>query len=232
MRKCGRSAQGAERASLQAPTYTEKLMAHTNHDRNSGALWNWSSCSRSARTAAVSAFAMIAVIAAPAAAQTGMATATELGIDAGVTFGLGSHSSVDATLPGSRFRMGFFRPGSRISIEPAAGLGYHKVEGTDGTFTYDLELGALYHFTPISVTTGGGTTTRVTSPYLRPFVGITGFSGGSGSSNHEVSAGAGLGVKVPWHADLAWRLEANLAYGFSNKAGRLGLLAGLSYFPR
>jgi hypothetical protein len=47
-----------------------------------------------------------------------------------------------------------------------------------------------------------------------------------------VSAGAGLGIKVPWRTDLAWRLEANLGYGFDNKTGRLGLLAGLSYFPR
>ena len=184
------------------------------------------------QTAAVALAVQLVVGAPPAAAQNAMGQAMELGIDAGATFGLGSQSSIDFSLPGSRFRLGFFQPGSRISIEPAAGLGYHKVEGVDGVFQYDLQLGALYHFAPMTISSGGagGTTTPVTSPYVRPFVGLTGFSGG-GNSNNEFSIGAGLGVKVPWRTELAWRLEANLGYGFSNKASRLGALAGLSYFP-
>jgi hypothetical protein len=159
--------------------------------------------------------------------------AAELGIDAGAVFGLGSQSSININLPGSRFRIGFFRPGSRISIEPAAGFGYNKVEGLDGEFRYDLELGLLYHFRPLSISTSeaGRVTTRVTSPYVRPFVGLVGYSSGDDDEN-EVSAGAGLGIKIPWRTDLAWRLEANLGYGFDNKAGRLGALLGLSYFPR
>lgn len=168
-----------------------------------------------------------------AAAQTSMGRATEFGVDAGATFGLGSQSSIDFSLPGSRFRLGFFQPGSHISIEPAAGVGYHKVQGVDGVFQYDLQLGALYHFAPmtISTTQGGGATSPAASPYVRPFVGLTGFSGG-GNSNNEVSIGAGLGVMVPWRTELSWRLEGNLGYGFTNKASRIGLLAGLSYFPR
>jgi hypothetical protein len=172
----------------------------------------------------------LALSAAPAAAQSATGRSTELGVDAGVTFGLGDQSSIDFSLPGSRFRLGFFQPGSRISIEPAAGLGYHKVEGVDGVFQYDLQLALLYHFTPIAVSTGG-TTPLVTGPYLRPFLGLTGYSGG-GNSDNEFSAGVGLGVMVPWRTELAWRLEANLGRGFSNHATRLGLLAGLSYFPR
>jgi hypothetical protein len=211
---------------------TEELMKHTNQKSHRTAIRHWMRCWPLARNAALFALAATALAAAPSAAQTAVTSATELGIDAAATFGLGSQSSIDFTLPGSRFRMGFFHPGSRISIEPAAGFGYHKVEGSDGQFLYDLQLGALYHFSPITIIREGAGTTRITAPYVRPFIGLTGFSGGGGASDNEFSAGAGLGIKVPWRTDLAWRLEANLAYGFDNKAGRLGLLAGLSYFPR
>lgn len=201
-----------------------------DHDRAPCSTWR----SGIALNAAALAVIAAAAFAAPAAAQAGSARATELGVDAGATFGLGDQSSIDFALPGSRFRMGFFHPGSRFSIEPAAGFGYHKVEDSDGTFQYDLQLGVLYHFQPITVTRAGegGNTSRVLSTYVRPFVGLTGYSAGDGGSDSEVSLGAGLGVKIPWRADLAWRLEGNLAYGFDNEAARIGLLAGLSYFPR
>ena len=169
----------------------------------------------------------------PVAAQTvSVGRAAELGIDAGAVFGLGDQSSININLPGSRFRIGFFTPGSRISFEPAAGFNYNKVEGSDGALRYDLELGVLYHFRPITISTSdaGRVTSRVTSPYVRPFVGLLGTTAGDGDS--ELSAGAGLGIKVPWRTDLAWRLEANLGYGFDNEAGRIGALVGLSYFPR
>ncbi|HEU4630050.1 MAG TPA: hypothetical protein VFS08_09885 [Gemmatimonadaceae bacterium] len=171
---------------------------------------------------------VLLVATSPAAAQ----RRVELGIDAGAVFGLGHTSSVSITLPGSRFRAGFFRPGSRISVEPSLGLGYHKVEGVTGVFTYDLELGTLFHFRPIAVENEGtgGEVARVIPPYIRPFVGVTGFSGGG--SDSEFSAGVGLGAKVPWRRDLALRFEANVGYGFDNKATRIGALAGLSYFPR
>src|SRR5690348_1124158 len=94
--------------------------------------------------ACAAAFAVaigLALTAAPVCAQVATSgRSTELGIDAAATFGLGDQSSIDFSLPGSRFRLGFFQPGSRVSIEPAAGLGYHKVEGVDGVFQYDLEL--------------------------------------------------------------------------------------------
>ncbi len=181
---------------------------------------------------AISRYATLALalaVASPAAAQ----RRVELGIDAAAVFGLGDQSSVNINLPGSRFRMGFFQPGSRISIEPAAGLAYNKVEGADGIFRYDLELGALYHFRPIVIATAdeGEIVARATSPYVRPFVGLTGFTGGDTDDN-EFSAGVGLGTKVAWRRDLAFRLEANLGYGFDNDAARIGLLAGLSFFPR
>ena len=68
-------------------------------------------------------------------------------------------------------------------------------------------------------------------PYVRPFVGLTGFTGGD-SDDNEFSLGAGLGTRLPFRRDLAIRVEGNIGYGFDNKATRVGLLAGLSFFPR
>ena len=174
-------------------------------------------------TLIVAALTMAA--ASPAAAQ----RRVELGVDAGAGFGLGDQSSVGITVPGSRFRVGFFEFGKRFSIEPALGFSYDKVEGSAGVFTYNLELGTLFHFRPIMVSTDGGPV--VSSPYLRPFVGVTGFSGGDTDDN-EVSLGAGFGVKVPWGRNLAYRLEGTLGYGLDNEALRIGALVGISFFPR
>jgi hypothetical protein len=155
-------------------------------------------------------------------------TELEFGIDAGATFGLGDVSSVQLTLPASRFRVGFFLPNSRWSIEPATFLSWTKVEDADGVFVYDLELGALYHLAPPSDLL---TTPPVSVVYVRPFVGVQGASSG-GDDDNEFFMGAGLGVELPWRQSLAWRLEANTGYGFDNKAFRLGLTAGLSFFTR
>ncbi len=166
-------------------------------------------------------------------AQAAAQRTTEFGIDAGTTFGLGDESSVTFTLPASRFRVGFFLANPKWSLEPAAGLSYNKVEGEDGIFTYDVELGALYHFRPFVVATADkkDIIASFSSVYARPFLGFTGFSGGD-SDDNEVSIGAGLGVKIPWRGDLATRFEANLGYGFDNEAMRIGLLVGLSFFTR
>jgi hypothetical protein len=207
-------------------------MADTNREMNRGAMHRWMCRARFLLTAVALSCTGALLAASSAGAQSAVGSTTELGIDAGATFGLGSQSSIDIQVPGSRFRIGFFNPNSRISIEPAAGLGYSKVEGEDGVFLYDLELGLLYHLRPLSISTTGSGRTRVTAPYVRPFIGVVGYSAGDDASDSEVTAGAGLGIKLPWRTDLAWRLEANLGYGFDNKAGRLGLLIGLSYFPR
>jgi hypothetical protein len=154
--------------------------------------------------------------------------ALEFGIDAGATFGLGDQSSVQLTLPASRFRVGFFLPNSRWSIEPATFLSWTKVEDADGVFVYDLELGALYHLAPPTQLTSVPPLSVV---YVRPFMAVNGFSSG-GDDDSEFVLGAGLGVELPWRPSLAWRLEANTGYGFDNQAFRLGLLAGLSFFTR
>lgn len=154
------------------------------------------------------------------------ANTMEFGVDAGATFGFGNQSSVQITLPAARARVGFFlNNDSRWSIEPAAFMNYAKVKGVDGKFVYDVQLGALYHFrTPSDVYAA----TSAPVAYVRPFIGESGASGGG--SNNEFSAGAGLGLKVPWRQDIAFRFEGNLGYGFTNKAARLGAFAGLSFF--
>lgn len=48
----------------------------------------------------------------------------------------------------------------------------------------------------------------------------------------EVSAGAELGLTIPWRPRRAWRLEASLGYGFHDEALRLGAFLGLSCFAR
>jgi hypothetical protein len=152
----------------------------------------------------------------------------EFGIDAGATFGFGDQSSVQITLPASRFRVGFFLPNSRWSIEPATFLSWTKVENADGVFVYDLEVGALYHLAPPTDITAP---TPVSVVYVRPFIGVQGASSG-GNDDSEFFMGAGLGVELPARPNIAWRLEANTGYGFDNKAFRLGLLAGLSFFMK
>ncbi|MDF1502468.1 outer membrane beta-barrel protein [Roseisolibacter sp. H3M3-2] len=187
------------------------------------------------------AFLALVAAAAPAAAQSPGAVTQpprtmELGIDAGATIGLGDESSVSIALPASRARVGFFLTNDlRWSLEPAVGLNYRKVEGSDGSLNYDLEVGALYHFRPATDLVGrlgpnSEATVRRSVAYARPFIGLSGTTAGDGDS--EVSVGAGLGVKVPWRESLAWRAEANLGYGFDNEALRLGALLGLSFFTR
>ena len=185
------------------------------------------------KLAALASFIVLAPVPAHSQVQVQAPRRLEVGVDAGAVFGLGKQSSVNISLPASRLRVGFFQPGSRLSIEPAAGFSYDKVEGTDGLFTYNLEVGALYHFQPLEdvAILNGGTATRFAVPYVRPFMGFTGFTGGN-SSDNEFSLGTGLGTRVPFRRDLAIRFEGNVGYGFSNKATRIGLLAGLSFFPR
>ena len=178
-------------------------------------------------------FTLAGLVAASASVATAQAVVSqpntlEFGIDAGAQFGLGDVSTVRITLPAARARVGFFMNNdSRWSIEPAAFLSYSKAEGGDGVFTYDIEAGALYHFRQPSALQ---LATPTSVMYLRPFIGITGFTGDD--SDSEFSAGAGFGIKIPWRPSVAWRLEANTGYGFDNEAFRLGLFAGLSFFTR
>ena len=171
----------------------------------------------------------LVIAAGPAAAQ----TTWELGLDGGLTIGLGDRSSITMDIPASRFRAGFFTADGVWSFESGVGLGLTKFEDVDAVFTYDLEFGALYHFEPFVAVAQGNTevVTRENAAYLRPFIGINGFTGGE-FDDSEVSIGTGLGIKVPWRSNLAWRFEGNVGYGFDNEAFRIGLLAGVSFFTR
>jgi hypothetical protein len=176
---------------------------------------------------ALAALSLAALAASAAGAQVTQPAGTrEYGIDAGLVVALGDQSSVQIDVPAARARVGFFRPASRWSIEPAIGLSYLKVEEADGALFYNLEGGALYHFAPPENIDAAQ---RASVAYARPFVNLTGVTGDDGDS--EFSIGSGLGVKVPMFApQVALRLEANLGYGFSNEAFRLGAFAGLSFF--
>lgn len=167
-------------------------------------------------------------VAAQGATVTNPPNTIELGLDAGATVGLGSDSYLTIAAPASRARVGFFlNNDSRWSIEPAFGLLYADSEGSDGTLAYDLDLGALYHFrTPSDVYSR----TRATVSYVRPFVNFNGQTGDGGDS--RVTLGGGLGIKVPWRGNIAWRLEGNLGYDLDNDAARFGALVGLSLFTR
>lgn len=165
------------------------------------------------------------LVVSPAAAQ----GIVELGVDAGATFGLGNQSSAKFRFPASRARAGYFLEGGQWSIEPGVGLGVDKIEGSDAVFTYDLELGALYHFRPFAIVSEGDVIASVSAAYVRPFVGFSGFTGGA-TQDSEFSIGAGFGFKVPLRTQLAWRVEGNLGYGFDNEALRIGALVGVSFF--
>ena len=175
----------------------------------------------------IAAFAVLATVPTAQAQRT-----IELGVDAGAVFGLGDQSSFSITLPASRARVGFHQPNSAWSLEPALGLAFAKVEGVEGVLQYDLEFGALYHLRPVVVASPDQNEiiARVPATYVRPFIGVTGYTGGE--SDSEVSIGAGIGTKIPWRQALSTRFEANLGYGLDNEALRIGVLAGLSFFTR
>lgn len=181
--------------------------------------------------------AMAVAAASSASAQAGSTVTNapgtqEFGVDAGANFGLGDRSSVGITIPAARLRIGFFMNNdSRWSIEPAAGLAYSKTKDVPYIANYNLELGALYHFSAPSRLYDA---TRARVAYLRPFIGLVGVAtgGDSGGSDSEFSMGAGYGVKIPWRQNMAFRLEGNAGYGFDNNAVRLGAYAGVSFFAR
>lgn len=169
--------------------------------------------------------AAIALTAAAAGAQTAAPRSLELGIDAGITIGLGDNSVTTIDIPAQAFRVGFpISP--RTSIEPKLRL--NLVSGNGDTFTsYRGEVGLLYHF---GSSRYPGAYQRA-GMYVRPFAGVVGYSDGSSQTNGLL--GAGLGIKMPLVAKLSSRFEANFAHKFGDaSSNEIGLLAGLSFFTR
>src|ERR1700732_4466079 len=144
----------------------------------------------------------------------------ELGIDAGVTFGLGSSNVTLVSLPTQVFRLGYFLS-DKLEFEPRFSV--TSVSGGGATVsTYNVEGGLL--LIPDGDRVGKGL-------YLRPFLGVAGIHLSGGNSSNAGYLGAGVGVKLPF-ADrrLATRLEANYEHGFGNAGSNtIGLLAGLSF---
>jgi hypothetical protein len=149
----------------------------------------------------------------------------ELGIDAGVDIALGDGSYTTISIPAQAFRIGFpISP--RTSIEPKFGI--NVISGNGDTFTtYRAELGLLYH---LGSDRYPGAYQRA-GLYVRPFLGIVGFSDGDSDSSGLL--GAGVGYKFPLVSRLSSRFEANFAHQFeSGDSNTIGLLAGLSFFTR
>jgi hypothetical protein len=147
----------------------------------------------------------------------------ELGIDAGLTFGVGNSSGTLFSLPTQVFRLGYFLS-DKLEFEPRFSI--NSISGGGNTVsTYNLEAGLL--LIPDGDRVGKGL-------YLRPFAGVTGISVSGGNSANSGDVGVGVGLKLPF-ADrrLATRLEANYDHGFSGGGSNtIGLLAGLSFFTR
>jgi len=166
--------------------------------------------------------ATVAVLGAtPAMAQRPL----ELGLDAGLQFGVEDPTSVTMSIPVQAVRVGFFL-GDRASIEPSLSWNWFKFEGEDAFYTLSANLGLNYHFQADP---------ERTRAYLRPLLGLARVGGG-GADLTQFQAGVGVGVKIPASNRLALRLEANATHGFETEdAGSgtaVGLLFGLSFFTR
>jgi hypothetical protein len=146
-------------------------------------------------------------------------TALELGVDATADIGLSGDSFTDVNVPSGTMRIGFpISP--RVSIEPKGRLGVASSNSHTVT-TYRIEVGALYHFDEAAMQRSGF--------YLRPALGVSGFSG-AGSQN-TVYMGIGAGLKKPIVGQLGARYEAAFLHNFNNgSANELELSAGLSWF--
>ena len=147
----------------------------------------------------------------------------ELGIDAGLTFGVGNSSGTLFSLPTQVFRLGYFLS-DKLEFEPRFSI--NSISGGGNTVsTYDLEAGLL--LIPDGDRVGKGF-------YLRPFVGVAGISVSGANSTNSGNVGVGVGLKLPFEdRRLATRLEANYDHGFAGGGSNtIGLLVGLSFFTR
>lgn len=172
----------------------------------------------------IAAAAACLISATPSLTQAqGVPMPKELGIDAGIQFGLGDDSYTSVDLPAQRFRVGFFRSPT-VSIEPYGAYHYDDPAGRGGSSSVlSLGTGLLYHLQPDRADN---------QIYVRPFAELNYIS--AGESDTQFGIGAGLGLKMPWRDRLSSRFEAALGYAFESdhlKGGAtLNLTAGLSFF--
>lgn len=167
--------------------------------------------------------AILALAATAAGAQNSQPK--EIGVDAGVSIGLGDNAITTISIPAQAIRVGF-PIGLRTSLEPKIGLTI--VTGNGDTFTqYRGELGLVYS---LGSSRYPGAYQRA-GMFVRPFIGIAGFSGDNSSSNGVL--GVGVGTRMPLMSRLSSRFEANFGHQFGDSDGNeIGLLAGLSFYTR
>jgi len=147
----------------------------------------------------------------------------ELGIDAGVMFGLDDPNITVVSVPFQTFRAGYFLT-SKAEIEPRVSI--NSIHGSgESLTTYDFQLGLL--LIPHGDRVGNGI-------YIRPFLGVNGVDVSGAGNNNSGYAGAGFGLKIPF-ADrrMAMRMEGNYTHGFSDGGSNIiGVGLGLSWFTR
>lgn len=150
----------------------------------------------------------------------------EFGIDGVIAYDTESELTTIA-LPAGTFRVGF-EMSPRFALEPA--FSFDRVSGDGGSATtYGFALGLPWHFRDMR-----------SGPYVRPFVGVIGFSASNGTdvSGSQLQAGLGVGYKIPVaDSRFAWRFEAFYARGFENEpefseSNIFGVSIGLSFFTR
>lgn len=145
----------------------------------------------------------------------------ELGIDAGITFGLDDPSYTLVELPLQLFRVGYFL-NDRFEIEPQISIISGSGGGGGSSTLYRLGAGLLWQ--PSGDRVGKGL-------YFRPFVGVNGISVSGPGDDSSPEVGIGVGVKLPFDdRRLATRLEAN--YTRAYESNQIRLLFGLSWFTR
>lgn len=147
-------------------------------------------------------------------------------MDAGLSFELAvpatDTKSTTLIIPVPSVRAGFFI-NDEWSLEPSLTYAYDKSEGQPSTSFYALGFAGLYHFQK---------NRNARQLYLRPFLAITGTSGG-GPSTSDQMLGVGVGLKWPrLNGRIAWRGEANLSRQMDAEVTALTLLWGLSFFTR
>jgi len=163
----------------------------------------------------------------------------ELGVDAALAYQSGDRvKATTLSIPITRFRAGFFLSDA-VSFEPSIALHYthatveNQVTGNENTSSatnYDFDFGLLFHFS---------TDRTQSQTFVRPFVGLRGFSGDSdfgSSSASQGSFGLALGVKKPIVNRLAGRFELGFAHATDDNdlpsSNQVFLSFGLSFFTR
>jgi hypothetical protein len=173
------------------------------------------------------------------AQRTGAKRPIELGVDAALAYQSGDRVKVTTlSIPVTRFRAGFFLTDA-VSFEPSIALHYTHAtrentatgnETTSSGTDYDFDFGLLFHFS---------TDRTQSQTFIRPFVGLRGFSGDSDFGSSSASQGVfglALGVKKPLVSRLAGRFEVGFAHATDDdnlpSSNQVFLSFGLSFFTR